>query len=248
MSSTQNYQYFPAIRCWIKHLLEGKFNPENNSMFTIFGEIKRVRLFGTIIDKSEFISKNTTSNEEKVNLRYSIDDGSGLIDAIKWEVNSDRYEKFNKGDIVSLVGRVNKWNEIPQVTLGHINKIENPNFNLLHESEIIFKITKGSTYSIPSDAHDTSFQEADIISEEEFTYNKESNTKNLFAGKSEDGDDPQEKVFLLIEENSQTGIGTSLEDLNRKLQIPKNKLITYLGHLERASRIYQSEDNVYQSY
>ena len=178
----------------------------------------------------------------------SIDDGSGLINAIKWEVNSKRYEKINKGDIVSLVGRVNKWNETTQVTLGHINKIENPNFSLLHDSEIIFKITKGSIHSIPSDDDDTSFQEGGIISEEEFIYDKKKTTEKLFASKSNDEDDPQEKVFLFIEENSQTGMGTSLEDLNLKLQIPKNKLITYLGHLERASRIYQSEDNVYQSY
>jgi len=246
MSNAQSYQYFPAVRCWIKHIIEGKFNPENNSIFTIFGEIKRVRLFGTVIDKNEFMSKN--DEQESVNLRISLDDGTGLINAIKWEANSNRYERINKGDIVSLVGRVNKWNEITQVTLGHINKIENPNFYLLHDSDIIFKITKGRTYNIPSGDYVASFHEGNIISEEEFSYEEDKNTKKLFAGELIDEDDPQEKVFLIIEENSQTGKGTSLEDLNLKLQIPKNKLITYLGHLERASRIYQSEDNVYQSY
>ncbi|GAH77448.1 unnamed protein product, partial [marine sediment metagenome] len=36
---TQSYAFFPAIRCWVKHLLEGKYNAEKKSLFTIFGAL-----------------------------------------------------------------------------------------------------------------------------------------------------------------------------------------------------------------
>ena len=56
MSETQRFERFPAIRLWIKNILQGSYSNEDNSFFTIFGKTKRVRIVATIIEKREIIN------------------------------------------------------------------------------------------------------------------------------------------------------------------------------------------------
>jgi len=58
----------------------------------------------------------------------------------------------------------------------------------------------------------------------------------------------KEKIFTIIYEYSQDGNGISLKELQFKLQIPENKLRTYINDLVMESRIYPTEENIYQSY
>ncbi len=87
MSETRIYEFSPAIRCWVKHLVEGRYNAKDKSLFTIFGALKRVRLVATITNKEEFVSKrpndiNSTTEEIDTNLRFEFEDGTGIISAV----------------------------------------------------------------------------------------------------------------------------------------------------------------------
>jgi hypothetical protein len=84
MSETRSFEFSPAIRCWVKHLVEGKYNAKEKSLFTIFGALKRIRLVATVTNKEEFISKrmndiNSPTEELKTNLRFELYDGTGII-------------------------------------------------------------------------------------------------------------------------------------------------------------------------
>jgi len=242
MSGTQSYEYFPAIRCWVKHLLEGKYNAEEKSLFTIFGALRKIRLVATITNREDFVS-NTSTGELSTNLRFELDDGTGLISAVKWDVDLDKYNDLNQGDIVDILGRVGFYGDTVQISnIKLIKKVKDPNYILLRDAEIIKKIKSGDIHEIP----------IDFETEEEFSFDNTSDEIRIDKIFGEDQpsevDKLKEKIFSIIYEYSQDGNGISLKELQLKLQIPENKLRTYINDLAMESRIYPTEENIYQSY
>ena len=59
-------------------------------------------------------------------------------------------------------------------------------------------------------------------------------------------DDPKERLYSLIKANSMEGI--SFKELKQIFSIPDDQLRGFLRDLEMESRIYQSEEDVYQTY
>ena len=108
MIETQSYKRLPAICCWIKNILDGRKIPNKNAVFTIFGEIRRVRITATIINKQEFLMNEKNDVEENITSRidFYLDDGTGLIRAVLWDLNLIEYEEFVKGDIVDVIGLI----------------------------------------------------------------------------------------------------------------------------------------------
>ena len=242
MSGTQSYEYFPAIRCWVKHLLEGKYNAEEKSLFTIFGALRKIRLVATITNREDFVS-NTSTGELSTNLRFELDDGTGLISAVKWDVDLDKYNDLNQGDIVDILGRVGFYGDTVQISnIKLIKKVKDPNYILLRDAEIIKKIKSGDIHEIPIDSE----------TDEEFSFDNISDEIRIDKIFGEDQpsevDKLKEKIFSIIYEYSQDGNGISLKELQLKLQIPENKLRTYINDLAMESRIYPTEENIYQSY
>jgi len=242
MSGTQSYEYFPAIRCWVKHLLEGKYNAEKKSLFTIFGVLRKIRLVATITNREDFVS-NRSTGELSTNLRFELEDGTGLISAVKWDVDLDKYNDLNQGDIVDILGRVGFYGDTAQISnIKLIKKVKDPNYILLRDTEIIKKIKSGDIHEIP----------IDFETDEEFSFENTSDEIRIDKIFGEDQpsevDKLKEKIFSIIYEYSQDGNGISLKELQLKLQVPENKLRTYINDLAMESRIYPTEENIYQSY
>ena len=242
MSGTQSYEYFPAIRCWVKHLLEGKYNAEEKSLFTIFGALRKIRLVATITNREDFVS-NTSTGELSTNLRFELDDGTGLISAVKWDVDLEKYYDLNQGDIVDILGLVGFYGDTAQIrNIILIKKVKDPNYILLRDAEIIKKIKSGDIHEIPIDSE----------TDEEFSFDNISDEiridKIFGENQPSEVDKLKEKIFSIIYEYSQDGNGISLKELQLKLQIPENKLRTYINDLAMESRIYPTEENIYQSY
>ncbi|MHA1458712.1 MAG: hypothetical protein ACTSQR_03515, partial [Promethearchaeota archaeon] len=77
----------------------------------------------------------------------------------------------------------------------------------------------------------------------------EIDVEKLFSEtKSPTVDKNKEEIFTIIFEYSQDGNGISLEELQQKTNVPENKLRTYINDLVMESRIYPTEENIYQSY
>jgi hypothetical protein len=123
-----------------------------------------------------------------------------------------------------------------------IKKVKDPNYILLRDAEIIKKIKSGDIHEIP----------IDFETEEEFSFDnasEEIRIDKIFGEEQpSEVDKLKEKIFSIIYEYSQDGNGISLKELQLKLQIPENKLRTYINDLAMESRIYLTEENIYQSY
>jgi len=252
MNETRIYEFSPAIRCWVKHLVEGRYNAKEKSLFTIFGALKRVRLVATITNKEEFVSKrpndiNSTTEEINTNLRFEFEDGTGIISAVKWDVDIDKYKDLKTGDLVDILGKVGYYNEKAQIkSINLIKKILDPNYVLLREAEVIKKIKSGDIQEIPPDEGGGSEMDEDSFFD---NVSDDIDIDKIFGEgvPSKDDNTIKEEIFSAIEEYKD-GNGISLEDLQARLQIPENKLRTYINDLVMESRIYPTEKNMYQSY
>jgi len=229
----------PAIRCWIKHLLEGQFMDERNMLNTIFGIIKRVRIMGTIVEKKlkaiNQMPNNTTPqyNNEISNTRveFELDDATGLVRANIWGTNPKSHKELNKGDLVDIVGLINYKYDNLSISTEIIKKIVNPNKLLLRNAEIIKKIKFGKINVFQETEHEKS--NIDLL---------------LFEQPTNSIDQFKERVFSIIDNFSQSGNGISFIDLFNKIEISEDKLRRYIRDLEMESKIYQSEENFYQTY
>lgn len=248
MNEMQSFKRFPAIRCWIKNILDGKYSIEDKSLFTIFGKVKRVRIVATIIDKREIINTQSTDsdflleddNGSNLRIEFDLDDGTGLIRAVLWKANPDQFKDFIKGDIVDVVGLIRRWKEYFSISPEIINIIKDPNFILLRDAEIIKKIKAGEIQEIP-EFPDKEF-EIDEIS-------TEIDVNSLFDEENSlEIDDLKEEVYSVIEKHSIEGNGISFKKIKDIIQISEDKLKKYIRDLEMESRIYPSEKNVYQTY
>ena len=246
MSDTKSFKRLPAIRCWIKHLLEGSYSAEEKILHTIFGEVKRARIIATIIDKREKINTQTADSDDfldkedgnNLRLEFDLDDGTGLIRATLWNVNPEKYSTFNKGNIVDIVGLIRFWNSYISLSPEIIKEIEDPNALLLRNAEIIKKIKSGDIQEIP------------VLSEGGTSIDEipdEFDIDELFEEKEKvDINDTKELIYSIIEQNSKDGI--SIKQLKQRLEITEGELKSYIKDLEMESRIYQSEENIFQTY
>jgi RPA family protein len=155
MSERISYKRNPAIQCWIKHIVESEFDENENLFHTIFGKVKRIRIIGTIIEKTEDLTEIDEYNigleddaEENIQLIFKIDDGTSLIRAVIDSVNPEKFRNYNRGHIVDVVGRPRKKEGILSLWIEIIRKVEEPNQILLRDAEIIRRIKSGDIQKI----------------------------------------------------------------------------------------------------
>ena len=234
MMEAQRFKRAPAIRCWIKNILEGKRIINENAIFTIFGKIRRVRITATIINKREFLRNEKSDLEDNITSRidFYLDDGTGLIRAVLWDLDLIEYEDFVKGDIVDVIGLIRSSGDFISINLEIMNKVNDPNTLLLRDAEIMKTIKFGETYEIP---------EEDVVREE-----SEIDINDLF--KEEESTQIKEEIYMTIKDYSSDGTGIRFKKLKEIILISEDDLRSYLKDLMKESRIYQSEKEVYQTF
>ncbi|MFX1275169.1 MAG: hypothetical protein ACFFBP_09735 [Promethearchaeota archaeon] len=245
MTEVERYKRKPAIRCWIHHIVEGKYSEETRSLFTIFGKIKRIRIIATIVQKRESIMNQVAQEDDFIEsddvsntrIDFDLDDGTDTIRAIIWRVDPEKYMNYKEGDLVDIVGLIRYWNGYISISPEIMKKVIDPNLLLLRNAEIIKKIKTGDIKEIPED--ENTIDLIDVIPDEidlNNLYEEEAGSKT---------DDIKEKIFTLIEEHHN---GISFNDLKQNLNISDEDLKSCIRDLEMESRIYQSEENIFQSY
>ncbi len=238
----------PSIQCWIKHIKEGLYDENEKIFHTIFGKVKRIRITATIIEKKEKLielDENDIVLEESspsnVRLDFDLDDSTGVMRAIIRNINPVSFEKFNKGDIVDVIGRVSKFNDFINLWIEIMRKVEEPNYILLRNAEIIKKIKNGDIHKIPE-------FEAIVKNVEEFSEGIEVNTIFDEKGTSNQLDDLKEKIYLIVEEFSRKGERISFERLKKEVEISDSELRSFINDLIRESRIYESDNDNYEAF
>jgi len=221
MSNSQGFKRYPAIRCWINHVLEGKYLPEERILDTFFGKIKRIRILGTILKKEEYIFVDPFDEQQnKVGLKFTFGDGTGVIAALVKDLEKDQFKNLSKGDLVDIVGIVSIHIEgsLAISPTEIMRKVENPNYKLLRDAEIIEKIQLKKT------------------------------SKATKIKIQNNNSDLKEQIFEIIEQYSEGANGISFNELQVKLKINEEELRKIIRDLEIDLRIYPSEEDVYQCF
>ncbi|MBD3196904.1 MAG: hypothetical protein GF317_17760 [Candidatus Lokiarchaeota archaeon] len=246
MNQAQAYKRYPAVKCWIHQILEGKYSNQEKSLYTVFGLLKRVRIIATIIEKREIL--NNPSDEEdlfedaeesNIRIEFDLDDGTGLFRGTLWRVDPEDHKDFVKGDIVDVIGLIKYWEGFKSISPEIIKKIEEPNSILLRDAEIIKRLQSEGKHEIPEG--DESELELDVLDEE-------IDVDMLYEDNSNEVLDMKEKIFSLIENKSLEGDGITFRELENLLKVSKDELRDHLRDLEMESRVYQSEEDVYQTF
>jgi len=95
-----------------------------------------VRILATIVRK--FI------NEDKSYGFLVLDDGTETIRAKAWREDVELIEKYNEGDIVDVFGRIREFGEEIYIVPEIIIRVDDPNWEILRELEIIYDKFKRS--------------------------------------------------------------------------------------------------------
>lgn len=272
-SNSSKIKRSPAIRCRIKDLELGTYNEQDKFISTIFGNIKRARLYGILLFKKVNENKDETdinetmikSVEENANrISFLIDDGSGSIWINLTEKNIDYYENLNPGDLIHTVGYVKKRNEKVIFYADFITRVKDPNLELIHLLEMVKKIKsqgKSRIETIKDKELDTS-----SISEEDidmFIKNQPEMTQSVISSKAFDEFDEfdklneeesslkreniEQEILNFIEKNDE-GNGVSLNSIVSNLGVEKRIVENSLKKLSINTKIYTTRSGNYQLY
>ncbi|MFO7872635.1 MAG: OB-fold nucleic acid binding domain-containing protein [Candidatus Undinarchaeales archaeon] len=127
---TDKSKFKTAVKVSAKDLVNGEYKEEGKTSFvkTKRGNISKVRLLGTIVDK--FIS------EEK-NYGFAIlDDSSETIRLTFFKEDLSKLKKIKIGDIIDSIGYIGMYRKELYVNPKIIKKINNPNWELLRNLEL----------------------------------------------------------------------------------------------------------------
>ncbi|MFW9785378.1 MAG: hypothetical protein ACFFFB_24065, partial [Candidatus Heimdallarchaeota archaeon] len=122
-----------------------------------------------------------------------------------------------------------------------IKNVEEPNQILLRNAEIINRIKSGDIQRI-SDVSEVSHRVGEM--------SKEIEVNKLFEDDLEsiEVNEIKEKVFSTIQSYTNKGRGIDFAHLIKEINIPDIELRTYLNDLLLESRIYESDDDNYESF
>ncbi|KXA95143.1 hypothetical protein AKJ65_02460 [candidate division MSBL1 archaeon SCGC-AAA259E19] len=123
-----------AHKVKIEDLVNGEYvhSPEGepNHLVTPWNqEVLRVNLVATVVD--DFI------RDDGGYATLTLDDGTGTIRAKGWSEGAEELEKFEVGDLVTVVGKVREYEGEIHLVPEVIREMENPNWELVQELEIL---------------------------------------------------------------------------------------------------------------
>lgn len=246
MERIKRFKRNPAVQCWIKHIFDGQYDESEKFFYTIFGHVKRVRIIGTIINKREQLIEPSEvdmglSEELDSNLRFDLDDSTGMIRATIRNVIPEKFKTFNKGDIVEVMGSVKKYGDYISLWIEIMRKVDDPNLILLRNAEIVNKIKHGEIHEIP---------EFNDINDNIEDFSDEIDVNSLFEseGVASERDEIKEKVYFIVEEYSARGDGINFETLKKEVGIPDHKLRKMIKDLILESRIYESDNDNFEAF
>lgn len=106
----------------ISDILNSELDEEKEIIITPFGKKDKVKVLGTVIDKED---------KGEITSLY-INDGSGTLRATIF----DKLD-IKIGVLIDLLGKVKKYNNLKYLSVFSFNKLEDPNWEMLRELEII---------------------------------------------------------------------------------------------------------------
>ncbi|OLS13849.1 MAG: hypothetical protein RBG13Loki_2526 [Promethearchaeota archaeon CR_4] len=269
--SSMGFQRMPTKKLKIAHLLVGQYNEDTKDFTTVFGRVKRGRIIATVLDKKFFSPPETTENNQNLEQTTSarmvlvLDDGTGIIRAINWNATETTYNDINIGDDVEVFGILKSYRERPQIIPEIIQRIVDPNYELLRDLEI-----KKQLKAILVPKKDVKPEKAaeEILTEPELDLTPppqqqkekkkgkgKTNTNKIENAEKQEVNPPKpvemgdfnikDKIYEIILTRD-SGNGVSFEDLREESQLDAETLKRVLVTLEKETAIGETRPGYYQ--
>lgn len=267
----QKYERTPSQRCRICDLEIGFYDEEDKSISTIFGNVRRARIVGHLIykkvsssDNSDSTSMIKSTNENDERISFLIDDGTGEIWITLWNTRSSYYRDYQNGDIIHTVGNVKKKADGGILFYpDFISKVEDPNYELLHELEMIDYIIQNSKEQVVLDQTEKQVSENTDDIDNMILLQEDDEATATSDSASDDFDDfddfeadplddfdqseLEDAILLTIEKNDR-GDGLSTKQIVQKVGITEDLVIDLLKKLSLNTKVYTTSSGNYKIY
>jgi hypothetical protein len=129
-----------AARVAIRDITEGTLiaNAEGNvvGVDTFLGQISRVNLIATVIDRFE-ATRDQETEQGRGFATITLDDGSGVIRVKMWGNQTEKMANIQLGDLVLVIGKVRTFQGETYINGEVIRRLEDPNWEMVRLLELI---------------------------------------------------------------------------------------------------------------
>ena len=232
---SKSYKRATAIKLYINHILSGTYVKDdgNNYLETFWGvHVSRVHILGTIVRKWVPRANNESKSDRTPQASLTVDDGTETIRLKAWKDDIKIFEDFQLGDIIDVIGHVREYETEKYIAPEIIKRIENPNWELIHEISLI-----ESLHRLKSDRNPPkiSVEAPQIRSKGSEDSKMDKNPKSIF----------KDKIVDLIR-NLDEGQGVSSNQLKSNIKIPEIEFQNAMMDLINEGTIYQPSPGKYR--
>jgi len=233
-----------AFKLNISDIICGTYHrsEEGSLLDTRYGlKILRAHIMATVIDKFESNNESTPSDETRKDYAtLTVDDGTGVIRIKTWQEDTNLIKSINIGDIVDIVGRIREYEDELYLMPEAINKVADPNWELVRELEIIEakrEYLPARPAPSKSEIAEEDNKDSYIVGELETTEDTKAEIESKVA--------LQGTLFELIEQYRENGVAT--KDLFQELsKFSKKDIKAALISLIKEGAIYEPKPGYYR--
>lgn len=231
-----DYKRFVAKKLKAEDLPKGKFKEEDNSL--IIGnnkEVKRIRLMATVIRK--FIS-----DDEKYGFLV-LDDSTDTVRSKAFREDVRRIKRINKGDIVDLIGRVDKYEDEVYIRPEIVRKVKDPNWLLVRKLELL---EHGKNGKSKKEAGKEPEKKQKGLSKKGEKREVERDTKEdeeEIEVAVEEVNSPEEIIYEFLSETDKA----KFENMVNELDYEREKIKDVLKNLMQDGRVFEPKKKVYKA-
>lgn len=230
-----DYKRFTAKKVSAEDIIRSNFREEENTLvINESKEAKRIRLMATVIKK--FIS-----DDEKYGFLV-LDDSTETVRTKAFREDVNRIKSIGEGDIIDLIGRIDKYEDEVYIRPEIVKRIENPSWVLVRKLELL----EGNGGHMKDKKESQAQLEGNKEQEKE-------KTKKLTEEKSkrepeeevvvDEVKTPEEEIYGFLNEKNKAGF----DELVKEFDYDEEKIKDILKNLMQDGRVFEPRKKVYKS-
>jgi hypothetical protein len=124
----------------IRDVVSGIFDATRKELNTIYGMLKRVQIVAVVL-RHEFTPASQGGDKStKSRLRFTLDDGTGIMAATWFGVDEEEASNYEKGDMIIAIARAGEYKNEITFTVDGIRKLTDLSVELHHRAVILKKL------------------------------------------------------------------------------------------------------------
>lgn len=233
--SSKSFKRAIAIKLNINHILSGTYvkADSKNYLETSWGvHVSRVHILGTIVRKWVSPADGESKSDRTPQASLTVDDGTETIRLKAWKDDIKIFEDFQIGDIIDVIGHIREYENEKYIAPEIIKTIENPNWELIHELNIIESLSRVKSNK---NLQKISVEAQQIPHKVSAALKIDQNQKSVF----------KDEIVELIRKLDE-GQGVSSNQLKTNIKIPENDFQNTIMDLINEGTIYQPSPGKYR--